>query len=238
MGGLVLGWQKLVYQPKRCRPSPWGLERRSFRIAESVCGNVRNPLSSKSNIAFSSESFRSMKHVLSAMVMNQPGVLAHISGMLASRAFNIESLAVGETEDPAFSRITFVVAGDDKVLDQVRKQLEKIITVVKVADYQSQDIVERDLMLIKVNASGSTRSEIREMVEIFRGKVVDIGEAHVIVEISGSESKLSAFINLMRPFGIVEMVRTGRVALSRTTALSIESALQPPPVYEEAVANG
>ena len=93
-------------------------------------------------------------------------------------------------------------------------------------------------MLIKVNASGSTRSEIREMVEIFRGKVVDIGEAHVIVEISGSESKLSAFINLMRPFGIVEMVRTGRVALSRTTALSIESALQPPPVYEEAVANG
>lgn len=179
-----------------------------------------------------------MKHVLSAMVMNQPGVLAHISGMLASRAYNIESLAVGETEDPAFSRITFVVTGDDKVLDQVRKQLEKIITVVKVVDYQNQDIVERDLMLIKVTASGSTRSEIREMVEIFRGKIVDIGEGHAIVEISGSESKLSAFINLMRPFGIIEMVRTGRVALSRTTALSIESALQPPPVYEDAVANG
>lgn len=179
-----------------------------------------------------------MKHVLSAMVMNQPGVLAHISGMLASRAFNIESLAVGETEDPAFSRITFVVTGDDKVLDQVRKQLEKIVTVVKVVDYLSQDIVERDLMLIKVSAGGSVRSEIREMVEIFRGKIVDIGEEHVIVEISGSESKLTAFINLMRPFGIIEMVRTGRVALSRKSSLSIESALQPPPAFEDAVVNG
>jgi acetolactate synthase-1/3 small subunit len=172
------------------------------------------------------------------MVMNQPGVLAHISGMLASRAFNIESLAVGETELPQFSRITFVVTGDDKVLNQVRKQLEKIVTVVKVVDYQSQDIVERDLMLIKVNATGTTRSEIREMVETFRGKIVDIGEEHLIVEISGSENKLSAFINLMRPFGIIEMVRTGRIALSRQTALSIESALQPPPAYEEAVVNG
>ena len=189
-------------------------------------------------VAFSLESPGSMKHVLSAMVMNQPGVLAHISGMLASRAFNIESLAVGETEDPAFSRVTFVVTGDDKVLDQVRKQLEKIITVVKVVDYLSQDIVERDLMLIKVSATGGSRSEIREMVEIFRGKIVDIGEDHVIVEISGSEGKLTAFINLMRPFGIIEMVRTGRVALSRRSSLSIESALQPPPTYEEAVVHG
>lgn len=170
--------------------------------------------------------------------MNQPGVLAQISGMLASRAFNIESLAVGETEDPAFSRITFVVAGDAKVLDQVRKQLEKIVTVVKVVDYQSEDIVERDLMLIKVAASGAARSEIREMVEIFRGKIVDIGEDHVIIEISGSESKLAAFINLMRPFGIQEMVRTGRIALSRSSTLSIASALQPPPVFEDAVVNG
>jgi acetolactate synthase-1/3 small subunit len=189
-------------------------------------------------VAFSLESFRSMKHVLSAMVMNQPGVLAHISGMLASRAYNIESLAVGETEDPAFSRVTFVVTGDDKVLDQVRKQLEKIITVVKVVDYQNQDIVERDLMLIKVSANGGTRSEIREMVEIFRGKIVDIGEEHLIIEISGSESKLTAFINLMRAYGIIEMVRTGRIALSRNSSLSIESALQPPPAYEEAVVNG
>ena len=165
-----------------------------------------------------------MKHVLSAMVMNQPGVLAHISGMLASRAYNIESLAVGETEDPAFSRVTFVVTGDDKVLDQVRKQLEKIITVVKVVDYQSQDIVERDLMLIKVSATGVSRSEIREMVEIFRGKIVDIGEEHLIIEISGSENKLTAFIDLMRPYGILELARTGRIALVRGNPVKEEAS--------------
>ncbi len=166
------------------------------------------------------------------MVMNQPGVLAHISGMLASRAFNIESLAVGETERPEFSRITFVVAGDDKVLDQVRKQLEKIITVVKVVDYLNQDLVERDLMLIKVATSGGRLSDVRELVEIFRGQVVDVGAQHVMVEISGSESKLTAFIDQMRSFGIIEMVRTGRIALARKKSLSIEDALQPPPAYE------
>ena len=173
-----------------------------------------------------------MKHVLSAIVMNQPGVLAHISGMLASRAFNIESLAVGETERPEFSRITFVVAGDDKVLDQVRKQLEKIITVVKVVDFLNQDIVERDLMLIKVSTANAGLAGVRELVEIFRGKVVDVGADHVMIEISGSENKLSAFIELMRSFGIIEMVRTGRIALSREKSLSVEDALQPPPIYE------
>lgn len=180
------------------------------------------------------ESLQSMKHVLSAIVMNQPGVLAHISGMLASRAFNIESLAVGETERPEFSRITFVVAGDDKVLDQVRKQLEKIITVVKVVDFLNQDIVERDLMLIKVSTAKSTLADVRELVEIFRGKVVDVGTKHTMIEISGSENKLSAFIELMRSFGIIEMVRTGRIALSREKSLSVEDALLPPPIYEEA----
>lgn len=179
-----------------------------------------------------------MKHVLSAMVMNQPGVLAHISGMLASRAFNIESLAVGETERPEFSRITFVVAGDDKILDQVRKQLEKIVTVVKVVDYLNQDLVERDLMLIKVSTTGGRLSEVRELVEIFRGKVVDVGTQHVMIEISGSENKLTAFIDLMRPFGIIELVRTGRIALSREKSLTIEDALQPPPIFEEAAVMG
>lgn len=174
-----------------------------------------------------------MKHVLSAMVMNQPGVLAHISGMLASRAFNIESLAVGETENPIFSRITFVVTGDDKVLDQVRKQLEKIITVVKVADFQSQDIVERDLMLIKVTAGKGVRSEVTELTSIFRGKIVDVDLEHLMIEISGQESKLNAFIDMMRPYGIIEMVRTGRIALSRHTSLSVGQALLPPPAYDE-----
>ena len=175
-----------------------------------------------------------MKHVLSAMVMNQPGVLAHISGMLASRAFNIESLAVGETEQPEFSRITFVVAGDDKVLEQVRKQLEKIVTVVKVVDYQNQDLVERDLMLIKVSTANHRLAEVREMIDVFRGKVVDLSPQHVMIELSGSESKLTAFIDLVRPFGIIEMVRTGRIALARQKSMSVEDALKPPPTYEEA----
>jgi acetolactate synthase I/III small subunit len=171
-----------------------------------------------------------MRHVLSALVMNQPGVLAHISGMLASRAFNIDSLAVGETENPEFSRITFVVNGDERVLDQVRKQLEKIVTVVKVVDYSGEDYVERDLMLIKVSTAHSKRNEIRELVDIFRGKIVDVSPGHVMVEISGQEKKIEAFIDLMRPFGILEMVRTGRIALLRTNEISVDRAAQGEPV--------
>ncbi|MFQ5732186.1 MAG: acetolactate synthase small subunit [Planctomycetaceae bacterium] len=163
-----------------------------------------------------------MRHVLSALVTNQPGVLAHISGMLASRGFNIDSLAVGETENPEFSRITFVVNGDARVLDQVRKQLEKVVTVVKVLDYSQQDFVERDLMLMKVSAAGGKRTEIRELVDIFRGKIVDVSPGHVMIELSGQENKLEAFVELMRPFGILELVRTGRVALLRDDAISVE----------------
>ncbi|MCR9198305.1 MAG: acetolactate synthase small subunit [Planctomycetaceae bacterium] len=161
-----------------------------------------------------------MRHVLSALVVNQPGVLAHISGMLAARAFNIDSLAVGATENDQFSRITFVVNGDEKVLDQVRKQLEKIITVVKVQDYVSRDFVERDLMLIKVDTSSGRRSEVRELVDIFRGRIVDVGHEHVMVEISGQENKIEAFIDRMRGFGILEMVRTGRVAMLRDSSIT------------------
>lgn len=169
-----------------------------------------------------------MRHVLSALVMNQPGVLAHISGMLASRAFNIDSLAVGATENPEFSRITFIVEGDDKVLDQVRKQLEKIITVVKVLDFSNQDYVERDLMLIKVSTDGpGKRTEIKELTEIFRGKIVDVSPGHLMIEISGQENKIEAFIDAMRPFGILEMVRTGRIAMLRADAVSVESASTP-----------
>ena len=165
-----------------------------------------------------------MRHVLSALVMNQPGVLAHISGMLASRAFNIDSLAVGATENPEFSRITFVVNGDDRVLDQVRKQLEKLVTVVKVLDFSKDDYVERDLMLIKVNTNGGRRSEIRELVEIFRGRIVDVSAEHVMIEISGQEKKIEGFIEMMRPFGIIEMVRTGRVAMLRSGTIDVDMA--------------
>lgn len=157
-----------------------------------------------------------MRHVLSAVVQNVPGVLAHISGMLASRGYNIDSLAVGETEDPNLSRMTFVVMGDVKVFEQVRRQLEKIVTIVRVVDVSSQDFVERDLMLIKVKAPpGGKRSEIRELAEVFRGRIVDVAPEEVIVEISGQERKVQAFIDLMRPFGIVELVRTGRIAMVR-----------------------
>jgi acetolactate synthase I/III small subunit len=160
-----------------------------------------------------------MRHVLSALVQNVPGVLAHVSGMLASRGYNIDSLAVGETEDPNLSRMTFVVVGDDRVLEQVRKQLEKIVTVVRVDDISSQDHVERDLMLLKVQATNGTRSEIRELVDIFRGRIVDVGEDEVMIEISGRENKVEAFIERMRPFGITELVRTGRIAMVRSDAL-------------------
>jgi acetolactate synthase-1/3 small subunit len=170
-----------------------------------------------------------MRHVLSAVVQNVPGVLAHISGMLASRGYNIDSLAVGATEDSHLSRMTFVVVGDDRVLDQVRKQLEKIVTVVLVDDISSRDHVERDLMLLKVDSPpGTKRSEIRELVEIFRAKIVDVGAAEMMIEISGRESKIEAFIDRMRPYGIIELVRSGRIAMAR-------GQNRPPKTKEEAV---
>lgn len=157
-----------------------------------------------------------MRHVLSATVQNVPGVLAHVSGMLASRGYNIDSLAVGETDDPGFSRMTFVLRGDDRVQEQVRRQLGKIVTIVNVEDISSQNYVERDLMLIKVAApAGPARSDIKELAEIFRGRVVDVASDSVVVEISGTENKIEGFIDMVRPFGILELVRTGRIAMVR-----------------------
>jgi acetolactate synthase-1/3 small subunit len=156
-----------------------------------------------------------MRHVLSALVQNQPGVLAQVSGMLASRGFNIDSLAVGETEDAHLSRMTFVVHGDDNTLEQVRKQLDKIVSVVRVDDISSENYVERDLMLIKVKATSPQRTEIALLCEMFRARVVDISADTMMVEISGQENKIEAFIDLMRPFGILELARTGRIALVR-----------------------
>lgn len=168
------------------------------------------------------------RHVLSALVQNVPGVLAHISGMLASRGYNIDSLAVGETEDPKLSRMTFVVVGDDSVVEQVRKQLGKVVTVVRVADISSTDFVERDLLLLKVRApAGPARSEVRELVDIFRGAIVDVGPDEVMIEMSGRENKVQAFIERMRPYGITELVRTGRVAMVRSgSAPAITDGLQ------------
>jgi acetolactate synthase-1/3 small subunit len=158
-----------------------------------------------------------MRHVLSALVQNQPGVLAHISGMLASRAFNIDSLAVGETENHGFSRMTFVVHGDDSVVEQVRKQLEKVVTVVKVEDISKERFVERDLLLAKVVCPSDRRGELRHLVEVFRGRIVDVGVNAVMLEASGTEAKIQSFIELLRPYGILELARTGRIAMVRAS---------------------
>lgn len=177
-----------------------------------------------------------MRHVLSALVQNQPGVLAHVSGMFASRGFNIDSLAVGETEDPHLSRITVVVMGDDRVLDQIRKQLEKIVTVVKVVDISREDFVERDLMLIKVDAPPERRAEVRGLAADFRGRIVDVGPEQMMIEISGPEKKIEAFIELVRPYGIRELARTGRIALVRNSLRTAQAA--PEAEAEEAVIVG
>ncbi|MDR2440319.1 MAG: acetolactate synthase small subunit [Planctomycetaceae bacterium] len=156
-----------------------------------------------------------MRHVISALVQNVPGVLSHISGMLASRGYNIDSLAVGETENSQLSRMTYVVVGDAKVREQVLKQLRKIVTVVRAEDLTDKNHVERDLMLIKVEALPGSRSKILEMVNIFRAKVVDVSDTSMMIEVSGNESKLASFVDTMRPFGIIELVRSGVIAMPR-----------------------
>jgi acetolactate synthase-1/3 small subunit len=156
-----------------------------------------------------------MKHIISALVENKPGVLAHVAGMFAARAFNIDSLAVGRTEDPNLSRMTIVVVGDDKVLEQVRKQLAKIVPVVKVQDFAGQPVVVRDLMLITMSAPADKRPEILSLIEMFKGKVVDIGQRFVMVEVSGPEEKIEAFIDMCKPYGVKNVARTGTIAMPR-----------------------
>ena len=156
-----------------------------------------------------------MKHIISALVQNEAGVLAHISGLFAGRGFNIDSLAVGETEDPAVSRMTIVASGDEQILEQIVKQLRKVITVIKVQDFSGGSYVERDLMLVKVNAPPARRAELVQLAQLFRGRVVDVGANEVMVELSGPEAKIEAFLSLVRPYGIKETCRTGRVAMLR-----------------------
>ena len=156
-----------------------------------------------------------MKHIISALVENKPGVLAHVAGMFAARAFNIDSLVVGRTEDPKLSRMTIVVIGDDRVLEQVIKQLAKIVPVVKVQDFVGQPVIARDLMLIAISAPPEKRPEILSLIEMFKGKVVDIGQKFVLVEIAGPEEKIEAFIDICRPYGIKSVARTGTIAMPR-----------------------
>ena len=156
-----------------------------------------------------------MRHIISAIVENKSGVLAHIAGLFSSRGYNIESLTVGPTEAPEFSRMTIITSGDDDIIEQIRKQLERLISVVKVSDYRGRDIVARDLALIRVNAPATRRAEIIGVLDIFRGKVVDISAKDMVIEVSGPKAKIEACVDILRPHGIKEMVRTGVVAMAR-----------------------
>jgi acetolactate synthase-1/3 small subunit len=156
-----------------------------------------------------------MKHVISVLVENKVGVLSRITGLFSGRGFNIESLAVGETESEDISRMTIVVSGDESILEQVRKQLGKVIDTIKVIDFTGTDYVERNLMLIKVSAVPGKRSDIIELVNVFRGKVIDVGQKDMVIEISGPEDRLAAVLDLLRPYGIKEVARTGRIAMNR-----------------------
>ncbi|MEK6645557.1 MAG: acetolactate synthase small subunit [Candidatus Firestonebacteria bacterium] len=160
-----------------------------------------------------------MRHTISVLVENKAGVLSRVSGLFSGRGFNIESLTVGETEDPTVSRMTIVVAGDDIILEQITKQLNKLIDTIKVIDLTKENFINRELALIKVTAASADRSEIMQIVNIFRAKIVDISPKTFTIEATGSEDKVNALINILKGFGIKEMVRTGTVALSRATQI-------------------
>jgi acetolactate synthase-1/3 small subunit len=156
-----------------------------------------------------------MKHTLSVLVENKPGVLARVAELFARRGFNIDSLAVGTTERPDISRMTIVVDVEEHSLEQVRKQLHKLINVIEIVDLDPEASVSREMMLLKIRVDGSNRSEVIEIVDIFRGNIVDVSRESIMVEVTGNAQKLRAFEELVRPYGIKELVRTGKVALPR-----------------------
>jgi acetolactate synthase-1/3 small subunit len=156
-----------------------------------------------------------MRHVISALVINEPGVLANVANMFSARGFNIDSLVVGRTEDPQYSRMTIVVVADDNTLDQVRKQLAKLVPVVEVRDFNQSSFVERDLALITVNAGPAQRGEILSLSKLFGGMVVDVGPETMMIELTGREEEMDRFVDLLRPYGIRELARTGVIAQPR-----------------------
>jgi len=160
-----------------------------------------------------------MKHTIAILVEDHPGVMARVAGLFTRRGFNIESIAVGHSETAGISRMTIITGGDEKVLEQVTKQLNKLIDVIQVRDISPQNIIERELVLVKVHTDSlSVRAEIIQLVEIFKAKVVYVERNTVTIELSGDEEKVSGFIKLLEPFGIIETVRTGRIAIARTKA--------------------
>ncbi|GAK59322.1 acetolactate synthase, small subunit [Candidatus Vecturithrix granuli] len=156
-----------------------------------------------------------MRHTISVLVENKFGVLARVASLFSAKGYNIDSLSVGETVDPDVSRMTIVVTGDDTVLEQIIKQLRRLIDVIKVSDLTQGHYLERELVLIKVNAEPATRSEILNIVNIFRGKIVDVSPKYYVVEITGDRGKVDAILKLLTPFGVKEIARTGKVAISR-----------------------
>lgn len=156
-----------------------------------------------------------MRHTISVLVENKFGVLSRISGLFSGRGFNIESLSVGETIDPKISLMTIVTRGDDQIIEQITKQLNKLIDVIKVIDFMEVDHVEREMVLVKVAPRKESRSEVLRLAEIFRGRIVDSGPVTYTVEITGDEKKIAAFIELMKAFGIKDFVRTGKVSIAR-----------------------
>ncbi len=155
------------------------------------------------------------KHTLAVTVENKPGVLTRVATLFRRRGYNIDSLAVGETENPSISRMTIDVTGDDKIIEQVSKQLYKLVDVIKVVDITEERLVTRELILIKVKADPSVRSEIVQLVEIFRARIVDIGKNSLIIEATGDAGKMEAIEDSLKPFGILELVRTGKIAIVR-----------------------
>lgn len=156
-----------------------------------------------------------MKHTLSVLVENKPGVLTRVAGLFARRGFNIDSLVVAETENPDVSRMTITIDEQDQPIDQVTKQLHKLINVIKITDLDPTSSVEREMLLLKVLADAQSRSEIMQIVEIFRAKIVDVSSDVLLVEMTGTREKVSAFMELLQPFGVVELMRTGRIAMGR-----------------------
>ncbi|MGB9803347.1 MAG: acetolactate synthase small subunit [Desulfofundulus sp.] len=156
-----------------------------------------------------------MRHTLAVLVENNPGVLARVAGLFSRRGYNIDSLAVGRTDNPAISRMTIVVEGDDRVLEQVTKQLHKLIDVIKISDITADEYVDRELILIKVSAEPEKRGEIMQIADIFRARIVDLGRRTMILECTGNEGKITAFEESLRPYGIKELVRTGKIAMLR-----------------------
>ena len=155
------------------------------------------------------------KHIISLLVDNEPGVLARVAGLFSGRGFNIESLCVAETLEPSVSRITLVTIGDDAIVEQIKKQLNKLINVIKLHDLTGSGHVEREMALIKVTAKASHRAEILRIVDIFRCKVVDVSPTHYTIEVTGTDEKLGAILSLLKPMGVKEIARTGAIALPR-----------------------